>query len=319
MGNAKIDLLVVILLLFALGVAWVWTGGPSRTISHQGAFLSLPAPFGKGSGIIVPQFNLSGAQTSSSTTSGTPQSSQQTDTQTASTGVLGGITDPTRSPYAESVRIQIGNAQASDVGQEYIVIQTSKAQSADVTMTGWTLESTANNVRVSIPQAAAIPYLGNMNSSGPVTVGAGSDVVVTTGHAPNGTSFRVNMCTGYFGQYQNFVPPLPRQCPMPTDEAARFPQKTSGNQACTNFIRGLSQCSLAGNTTLPGNIGSSCQDFVLNNLSYNGCVATHQTDPNFYRNEWRIFLNRDQELWQNTHDRILLLDENGKLISSVSY
>jgi hypothetical protein len=126
------------------------------------------------------------------------------------------------------------------------------------------------------------------------------------------------MCTEYFEQFQDYTPSLQSDCPDPEEEALKNPQKTAGNTECIDFIDRLRSCELY-TQTIPGSLGASCQSFIQNDLSYNGCVTAHRNDPDFYQNEWRVFLNRQQELWGNTHDQVRLLDENGNLIASVSY
>jgi hypothetical protein len=82
-------------------------------------------------------------------------------------------------------------------------------------------------------------------------------------------------------------------------------------------VRDLAQCSVTV-SAIPQNVGAACQDFILNTLSYNGCVTDHRSDPDFYKNEWRVYLNQSHELWGSV-DRIVLRDENGKVVSTLNY
>ncbi len=326
MDDPKSDLLIVILLLIALGIAWVWTGGPSKPMAHQGGLFSAPWPLGKGgNAYTVPSIPLGTGDESNSVNEDTNQNSNNSQTKTSVFDYFFGyrpgtgyVADPSPSPYASYVRLDSGNATNADPKQEYVSIRVSGSLQSSITITGWTLQSSTNSLKVTIGSAAQIPALGDVNTNAPITLGSNSTVYVTTGFSPNGASFRTNECTGYFEQFQDFSPTLPMECPRPRDEMFLFPEKTAGNAECENFINSLRQCTLTV-TEIPGKIGSSCQDFILNNLSYNGCILKHKNDPNFYRDEWRVFLNRNQELWSNSHDRILLLDENGKLVSAVSY
>ncbi|MES2014803.1 MAG: hypothetical protein V4437_03260 [Patescibacteria group bacterium] len=328
MGGARNDLLIVVLLIIAIGVAWIWAGGPSLPIAHQGGLFSAPWPLGAGgNAYTVPLIPLATEEASTDANAATSGTNTSTQSQSKASmldyflgyrpGSLGQVVDPAASPYASSIRLENSGATNSDAKNEYVTIRTGTLKN-NITITGWTLESTTSNLKMVIGSAAQIPSLGNINSETPVTLDSDSTVIVTTGRSPNGASFRLNECTGYFAQFQEFSPRLAQDCPRPTDEMLRYPEKTAGNDLCENFVRGLRQCTLTV-TAIPGNIGSSCQDFVLTNLSYNGCITAHKNDPDFYRDEWRVFLNRDQELWKNTHDRILLLDENGKLVASTSY
>ena len=324
MGNARGDLLLVILLLIALGIAWVMTGGPGKPMARQGALFSAPWPLGNnGNAYKVPSVPLGTGASSGETPVSSAPTPNNTKTSTFDSFFgyrpgVGNTTDPSASPYAEFVRLDRGNATNQDPKNEYISIRVSGSPQNNLILTGWTLQSSTNSTKVVIGSAAQTPSLGNINTDTSISVNSGATIYVTTGRSPNGSSFRVNQCTGYFEQFQDFSPALPQDCPRPRDEMYLFPEKTAGNAECETFINTLRQCTLTV-TEIPGKIGNNCQDFVLNNLSYNGCVIKHRNDAGFYRNEWRVFLGRDQELWGNNHDRILLLDENGKLVSSVSY
>jgi len=326
MGDAKGDLLVVIFLLIALGVAWVWTGGPQNVMSHQGGLFSAPWPLGKGgNAYTVPTFSLESGEESGSQSANELQSSNASESKPSVFDSffgyrpgIGYASDPSPSPYASHVRLDRGSATTQDPKKEYVSIRVSSSLQGNITITGWALQSSTNTTKVVIGPAASIPASGNLSTNAPITLGASGTIHVTTGRSPNGLSFRANKCTGYFEQFQDFSPSLPIECPRPRDEMYLFPEKTAGNAECEKFINTLRQCTLTV-TEIPANVGSSCQDFILTDLSYNGCVMKHKNDLDFYRNEWWVFLSRDQELWNNNHDRILLLDENGKLVSAVSY
>ncbi len=325
--SAVANLFLFILGVILLGVVWVFTGGPDRAISHSGPFLQPPAPLGSGNAYTVPLVDLSVPQvgTSEGSSSGSGSSANQDDEDSGSLldyfnrfrrGI--GVVQDVQSPYAEFVSLEVGRAKNSDPKTEYVIIRTSAKQKQSITITGWKIESNASGIVGTIGQAAVIPFLGQVNVETPITVGPKATIYLGTGQSPNGTSFRTNICTGYFEQFQDFSPSLKKDCPLPEDEMLRFPEKLAGNDLCINFIEDLNRCELRVNA-IPGNVGGLCQDFILNELSYNGCINSHKNDPDFYKNEWRIFFNRDQELYKNTREYIRLLDENGKLIDSVSY
>lgn len=321
--SAGRDFLLFIFFLVALGVAWFLTGGPGRPISHAGWFLG--STVGGNSGITVPGVNIpQPIPGNTSTNSAPPPQTQQVSAPSLwdyffnyQPGI-GETSSPGSSPYAPYVSLSASNVRGSDPATEYITIRTSQSLPGSLTISGWYLQDVSSNVTVSIGDAAQIPFLGGMNSETPISVGPNSTIIAVTGHSPNGTSFRLNECTGYLGQYQTFTPSLPRECPRPQDEMLLHPQTLAGDTACRQYIATLSQCTVV-TGTFPSGLSSSCQDFVLNSLSYNGCITEHKVDPTFYRNEWRVFLNRDQELWANDHGIIRLIDENGKLVAQTNY
>lgn len=313
-------LILFLLFLFILGGVWIYTGGPERS-QGEGAFLNPTWPFGSGGTYgTIPGFSYTGATSSGYYGSGSSYGSSGSGGSSFLDTLFGFRGTPVSkdSPYAGLVTLEMGNARASDANQEYVVLRTAYNLEKNITISDWSLEEDAGGIRVSIGQASAIPFLGQVNSQSPITLPPQSTVYITSGRSPNGTSFRVNQCTGYFEQFQNFYPELTRECPYPEDEILRKPEVIAGNTSCVDFVERLPRCEMSVNA-LPGTIGSACSSFILNELSYNGCINAHKNEAGFYRNEWRVFLNRDQEVWRNSYERIRLLDENGKVVDVVGY
>jgi hypothetical protein len=309
-------LIAFILFLVFLGILWATTGGPERPISHAGPFLKPPR---------APSVDLSVGAVQGSTFEADP--AQVEDVKIEGESLLNHFFNSPRgtesakaeeSPYAKSVRLSRESSTNSSPNDEYILIETMSTLAQNITITGWTLESRTTGIKAPLGSAAQVALLGGVSTESPVSVGPSARIYVTTGRSPIGSSFRLNACTGYFEQHQNFNPGLERNCPNPRDEALRNPQKTGTNVACIDFIDRLSSCNVY-TASIPYEVGTQCRDFILNDLTYTGCVAAHRNDPGFYRNEWRLFLNRQQELWNNSHEQIRLLDENGKLVGSVTY
>lgn len=303
-------LFAFIMILIILGVLWVATGGPSRPISHAGPFLSPPT---------VPSVAMNTGQVVSGSESQVDNTPIQTpglwDIFFASHGgVLSNATG--NSPYSSIVQLSADAAGATDPNSEYITIRINPNTNSNVTVSGWTIENKQKAIKVTLGSAAQLFQSGDVNSQLPVTAGPGSVLYVVTGRSPNGVSFRTNKCAAYLEQFQDFTPSLYGSCPAPQDEAL-----LSGNansQACINFLNQIPQCQTY-TRTLPDSLDSNCKNFIQNSLTYTGCVTRHKNDPDFYKNEWHLYLNRDQELWDNSHDQVLLYDENGKLVGAATY
>ena len=230
-----------------------------------------------------------------------------------------GIASKDTSPYASVVSLSAGGVKEGDPNDEYLVLKTNGDVDGRITISDWRIESLVTSTGTSIGGASPLPLSGQINSESPVALGSNATVYLTTGRSPVGTSLRVNACTGYFAQFQDFSPNLRKECPLPENElrnsvSANF----TPNTACSDFVDGLSRCTLT-TTGIPSEAGSACQNFIQNNLTYNGCVAAHKGGATFYKDEWRIYLDRDQELWRQSGEHIRLLDENGLIIASVSY
>ncbi len=307
-------LVLFVVFIVGLGIFWVYTGGPQRTASRSGPLLSQPLIPGIGNvPAVAPSTGTSGGGTGTGGTGVTTTPSVWD----LFYGYGSGVGSEEASPYAPDVYLENGSANNTSPANEYLVIRTSSNLKNPVTLTGWTLENTSG-VKVKIGQAAYLPFLGEVNAEQAITAKASSYIYVTTGRSPNGISFRTNLCTGYFEQFQDYTPSLRMECPYPADEMLKFPEQVAGNEQCINFIRSMGRCQLYVNA-LPGNIGSSCNAFISTQLTYNGCTNNHKNEASFYKDEWRVYLNRDQELWKSQYERIRLLDENGKLIDAITY
>ena len=302
------DLLIVVLLMAALGVAWYYTGGYGNELSQSGPIFKMPKI---GAGGTIPVFSVPGVQLNN-----VPNTNDVEPQGTTITNYIGTFTEE-KSPYAQYVSLEESNAR-SGVESEYLTLRVAYNAPQKITISGWRVDSTATGYTVSLPLGAELPFLGSVNSTGPVSLSQGQAVYIVTGRSPNGTSFRTNMCTGYFEQFQNFTPPLSIECPSPQSESEAYFTPGSLTDECYDIVRSLGRCTLV-LQSIPASAGTACEQFISNNLSYNGCITKHKNDPKFYRDTWYLFLNRDQELWRSRSERIRLLDENGKVVDTVSY
>jgi hypothetical protein len=302
------DLLLVILLMAALGAAWYYTGGTANDFARSGPLFTMP----KVGGGALPVFSIPGVKQNNNPGAGTLVEPQTTSV----TNYIGTFTEE-KSPYAQYVSLEEGNARSSFDG-EYLTLRISSNASQKITVSGWRVDSTATGYTVSLPLASELPFLGGVNSTGPVSLSQGQTAYIVTGRSPNGTSFRTNMCTGYFEQFQNFTPSLNLECPTPQTESDTYFAPGTLTNECFDIIRSLGRCTLVVQS-VPLSAGPMCEQFITNTLSYNGCINKHKNDPKFYKEAWYLYLNRDQELWRSRSERIRLLDENGKVVDTVSY
>ncbi|MEK7531296.1 MAG: hypothetical protein AAB573_05530 [Patescibacteria group bacterium] len=313
--NAVRDLILFILFLIMLGVVWVYSGGAERSIARGGALLEPPAPLGGGRAYDVPSVALR-PRTAPDDDDDTNPSGWGPSVVTTFTNFLGTFSEES-SPYAKYVTLERGRAD-SDLAGEYVIIRVSKSAPSKVTVSDWRIESTQQNIGVSLGSGTELPSANQVNIEGPITVNPGAVLYVSTRRSEVGVSFRTNICTGYFEQFQNFTPSLKLECPRADDEAERLINVAGLPDMCRDEIDKLGRCIYHINA-LPGAIGALCQDFLLTKMTYVGCVNQHRNDPGFYKDEWRLYLRRDQQLWKSKYERIRLVDENKKVIDVVSY
>ena len=245
---------------------------------------------------------------------------------TYSLGKPGAATDVTTgtAPATSLLKTEVsfygkGTTRLSDPAREYIEIRAAKGNTEPVKISGWTVKSAATGKTAAIGNGVYLPASGVLNQEQPIYLAPGSNAYIVTGRSPKGYSFRLNKCTGYFEEFQDFEPRLPKECPLPEDEA--YPTGPNGvTDACIDYIEDINRCD-AHLESLPLSFTNDplCQEFVSERVHYSGCVDAHKNETDFYRNEWRVFLGRDTELWKESRETILLLDESGKAVDSVSY
>jgi len=233
-----------------------------------------------------------------------------------------GSTGPTRafanaSPYAGEVTISPVAAQTQSASGQYVELHASNLRTpADVS--GWKLQSSLTGAEAVIPQAAPLFHQGQLNTVGNVRLAPGGSLIVSTGVSPVGVSFAENMCTGYLGTAQSFVPFLSQQCPSPQSAIADTPEnEVRLGSGCFAYLSSLPSCTFPSHP--PGSLSVACQTELQTKLSYNNCVAAHQSEANFKTGSWRIFLGRTAPLWQSDHDVIRLLDAQGRIVDMITY
>lgn len=224
------------------------------------------------------------------------------------------------SPYYGMVRIG-GRASYArdDAQQEFVSIKASTGNTVPVTISGWSLQSVLNNIRIPLPNAASFLLSGAVNQVAPVQLSPGAIAFINSGVSPIGVSFRENICSGYLQQFQTFVPELDRTCPDPKDALPQTPENLSRYRAqCFSYIAQMPACHFPGHN-LPNDVNQLCIGFLVSQYTYNGCVALYQTRVGFAKDSWRLFLNLNNSIWGASHDIIRLLDEHGRTVDVITY
>jgi len=304
---------------------WIATGGPSHPISFAGPTLSQPQELGGGTYLSFPRANfgfgngtevhLPGSSDGGGSVGGINGSSD-TQNPIAVTGVAFGSPSPYRGKV--SLYHYVSGAGSSDPNNESVTISVSQNAGTVVDITGWTLESETSGAASIIPKGTETPTSGIVNEVQDIVLTPGTSAYIASGRSPIGASFRENKCIGYFGQYQNFSPALPLNCPAPKDEMAAF----YGNyyirdDACVTYVNTLSRCQTL--LSPPPGSSSACQAFLVDYLNYNGCMTTHKGDADFLGNTWRVYLGRSAPLFRSQHEVVKLLDKEGKTVDAFSY
>jgi hypothetical protein len=207
---------------------------------------------------------------------------------------------------------------SDDPKQEYIVLNMKGGNLSDIPLTGWKLTSTNTGETVTIPEATYLFFSGVKNLESDVMLSAGDTLYLITGVSPIGASFKVNKCSGYLAQFQTFVPYLGGYCPAPRDENLASIPKIKVNDACFDYINSMPSCT-AQTKTLPNDWSYECTHFITEKLNYPSCVNTHKGDRDFLKPEWRVYLKRSTSLWKDRRENIVLYDNLGKVVATLTY
>lgn len=308
-------------LLIGLGLLWFFMGGYMSETAREGPYLKPPAPLDTGEAYGGKYVSPNGSGVKA--TLDLPESPAMVirDLQQSVVDFLEESRQAIKlheSPLlSKSLYIDgVDGAKAKDAQKEYVVIRSTASVKGVAAVTDLTLGGTGFGLAARLPQAAALPILGTAYRQADVAVPANSRVIVSSGRSPIGTSFRVNMCSGYLGQFQTYVPALAQECPEPLAELASA--GLSGDASCKAFVEDLPRCR-AYNGSFPADVSASCRAFVTGRLTYNSCVSNNSAKAGFYKNEWRLFLEEKDELWKQKREIIRLYDKSGTAIDAVTY
>lgn len=226
----------------------------------------------------------------------------------------------TQSIYKDIVEISYIN-RSTDPNQEYVAIHVAGNATTTIPITGWTIKSLSSGQSFQIPQGTYLFFTGSINTEQNIYLGANDNFYLVTGYSPNGSSFKINKCSGYLTQFQTFVPYIGSQCPAPKNEDLSSIPKTVNNDACFDYIDSMSSCRIQTDPLPPGSTkwGSECTDFIYKKINYPSCVDTHKNDKDFYKNEWRVYLKRSTSVWKNSREDVVLLDQYGKIVDEIKY
>jgi hypothetical protein len=306
--------------LVGLGFLWFFTGGPQRETAHQGQFLRPLAPVGTGEAY---GNYYTGKPYNQKSVLDLPDEPEVV-IKKAEEAVQNFFEQRkeaerihSNSMIAETIYFDgVAGAKNTSPDTEYIRIVASPDVKGTIPLSGLSLKSVALGTGAIIPQAANLPLSGVTVTKTNVSLPANGRALITTGRSPLGTSFRVNICTGYLDQFQDYTPTLIKECPNPSDELRMF--GPGNEQECADFVAGLPRCR-AFQGPLPSTLSNSCKTFIAERLTYNGCVFNHETDSNFFKNEWRLFLDKTKEAWAAKNEIIKLIDARAKIIDAITY
>lgn len=180
---------------------------------------------------------------------------------------------------------------------------------APISITGWTLKSNRGSYKIGqgvrLYRTTSVPLES-------IVLRDGERALVVSGTSAVTTNFMVNSCMGYLSTRYTFAPQLPRSCPsVPKSDIETF------TGACQDYILKLRTCAEGdvNDARIPAN-DTACRRYV-GELTYEGCIKRRQNESGFLSGEWRVWSG--DRFIDPLHDRVLLLDQNGKLVDWYVY
>ena len=220
-----------------------------------------------------------------------------------------GFTVADLSPFYGKIRI--GTVYVSSYGTNQVSLTASYGGSP-IDVTGWKIKS--NRGEILIPQAVADfnPY--GFGLDGDIVLGSGGRLDIYSSVSPIGKNLEINECMGYLNNTYQFTPRL--QCSSVNMYDRSEISAFSG--ACQNYIMSLGNCSVP----TPDKLNSfsnepACQSF-LQRFNYAGCYNLNRSSSDFFTGRWIVWM---PGIWSfdQSHDRVLLLDQNGLLVDERVY
>lgn len=214
------------------------------------------------------------------------------------------------STFYKKIAIASFSGRSTDPNSETVVIR-NRSRDESILITGWYIE-TSKGSRIIIPQTHDIPGLLD-SSLGPLTLPPSGKLTIAVGRQEKYPAFRENICTGYFKEQTKFKPAISKKCPRPdTNELLYL------NDKCLNTLKKIASCTMPTQSQFFAQ-SSDCSTYMIEHLTYAGCIRDHRKDKKFYLDSWYVWFGRDTELFRNTHEIITLRDSNGLFVDERNY
>lgn len=216
------------------------------------------------------------------------------------------------SSYFDKIEIKSVHRKEDDFKNDYLVLENNENEAIDIT--DWTVEAKAGTA--ALPQAvrrltSSSGGCANYN----LVLEKDDEVIVSAGLSPIGQNFRTNKCTGYLDQSSQYEPSLDEDCPELEES-----EYDHLSEICQDFIDDLDRCEIPDySDNYEISVDSECTEFLSETFNYSQCYADYHYDADFFENEWRVFLNKSSDFFDDNSDTIILKDSRGLTVDEYSY
>ncbi len=212
------------------------------------------------------------------------------------------------SPYKGKIKISYVSGYSDKPEYESISIE-NRSDRENISITGFVIQS--DRASFTVPRAFNLPGFEAV-AQDPVLLKPRGRALITAGMQARMMDFRENICTGYFSETSEFIPYLSQSCPRPETKNLLYL-----SDRCLSLMERTPSCRMP--NTRDTFIESDCSEYLSRNLNYVGCVNNYRGRSDFFSDQWLIWMQRKEEFFRNTHDKIILQDPQGRIVDEYSY
>ncbi|PCI30837.1 hypothetical protein COB52_00700 [Candidatus Kaiserbacteria bacterium] len=205
----------------------------------------------------------------------------------------------------------------TNLSKEYIEIRAGKRNAQPVNISNWSLQSMISGNWIGLPLGALNYRVGEVNELADIYLRPGESAIIATRQSPVGVSFKVNSCSGFLEDSQEFAPALNTSCVDPSEILPPTIEniRTYGD-ACVKFAENFKTCSyITSNSPGYSGLSRACIDYIQPRFTYNYCSGIQEESSK----EWRVFLNQNNTLWKENYEVIRLMDEKHRTVDVINY
>jgi hypothetical protein len=217
---------------------------------------------------------------------------------------------PTVSPYIDKVKINRVKT-ANQYSPSLVTLSVGPYKGEPINITGWTIKTRKGTFTIA---KGIEKYQKNMPLTN-IIIKEQLYVYLIGDVSPLGSNqnFRTNKCFGYLNQSLDFYPSIYSSCPKP-----KLEDISHLNPYCQNFILHQYGCKMPNySKDFKISTDSQCVSYVLDYFTYSGCFKRYSQDPDFLKNYWYVYLDRN--FVQDYHDTVYLYDQYGLLVDQYTY
>ena len=216
----------------------------------------------------------------------------------------------TTSPYQGKIFFDF--VQSSGEAEDERISISNRTETQKISVTGFSI-TTEHGQPYVIPLGLALPGFSAI-SSDLIILGPHDHVIVSVGKQNKFMNFRENLCTGYFDETAQFSPNLSHRCPAPNLVTLH-----NLSDQCIQVLAGIGSCRTGPLPEFVDPTHPECADYIAQNFNYVGCVANYKSRPDFYNDQWLVWMQRTVPFFKNRFDTVTLRDQQGKVVDQYQY